>query len=124
MLMLWLNRFFWPVVLGLFLVNNGCVAPIVPDPVSTPKYASFDGTNQNSGWVGYTDSSKSLGIITPKALTRLNRLIDKYGNGKALAITKGEGIVSYGDNYTITPETLVAFMLMSSYERDAKTVSP
>jgi hypothetical protein len=73
------------------------------------------GTNQNSGWLGYTDASKTLGVITPHARDRYNALVERYG--AAWNIQKDFGLAPWTNgNYSITPQALVA----SQWKRDGK----
>lgn len=85
--------------------------------------ASYDGTNQNSGFLGFTNG---YGVITPHARDRYNALIAVYGSRFTPALTHDAGLSPYffdppkGDNYRIDQQHLVYFMDMQRWRREGK----
>lgn len=70
----------WPnstaAALSAALLICGCAKTIIPKPV-VEQQASWDGNEQNSGFLGFT--ADGHGILTGHARDRYNALIDLYG---------------------------------------------
>lgn len=100
-------------VILLFCIVSfqGC-GTIKREPViaTTP---SWMGTNQNSGFIGFTNGN--YGVITPLALERYNLLIEKYGDRFLPPLKKNDGIISVPPNYWITPANLEYFVRMNRW---------
>jgi hypothetical protein len=92
----------------------GCTT-VTPRQVESPT-ASWDGTNQNSGFIGWT--ADGSGIITPHARDRYNGLIDIYGKRFIPPLVFDYGIQPTAANtFTITPEALSDFATMNRWRK-------
>jgi hypothetical protein len=99
----------------IVLINAivGCTT-VSPRIVESPA-ASWDGTNQNSGFIGWSGTS---GIITPHARDRYNGLIETYGKKFVPPLVTDYGITATTSNvYLITPEALADFALMNRWHK-------
>ena len=86
---------------------------VTPDILPPAKAASFDGNEQNSGFVGFT--SDGSGIITAHARDRYNVLLKKYDAGKPDA-----GLISLPTgNYLIDKQHLVTFVELNRKYKSA-----
>jgi hypothetical protein len=95
----------------------GCTTTVTPRIVASLQ-ASWDGTNQNSGFIGFTDAG---GIITPHARDRYNGLIELYGKKFIPPITFDYGISQHtNENYIITPQALSDFAQMNRWYKSTR----
>ena len=98
------------------IVTSGCTSTVTPRTVLSSQ-ASWDGTNQNSGFIGFEGSA---GIITPHARDRYNALIEIYGKKFNPPITSDYGVWPYtGGNYIISPQALTYFTQMNRWRKSA-----
>ena len=102
----------------IMLAANGCTT-VTPAIVESP-HASWDGTNQNSGfirWVGDCEEG------TPHLRARYNAMIATYGKRFAPPITEDYGITATVSNtYIFTPEAIQKFTKMNRWRKlDAVT---
>lgn len=116
---LWLWLAIIALLVYVVLITNGCgtVRPVV---VESPA-ASWDGTNYNSGFIGWTNG---LGIITAHARDRYNGLISTYGKRFNPPLSADYGIQKLtGETpvplpmFTITPEALSDFARMNRWRK-------
>ncbi len=78
--------------------------------------ASFDGSVQNSGLIGFDDAGNA--ILTPHARDRFNALVAVYGKRFAPPLTADYGITPTATNtFLITKEALVKFGQMNSMRK-------
>jgi hypothetical protein len=106
--------------LALGLLVAGCTTLIPKE--AKPKVASFDGLEQNSGFIGF--SPAGWGIITPAARDRYNALAGRFGNRflpPLCAATNGglpPGVVGTSSNaFLIDPEHLAKFIKLTAWQR-------
>lgn len=100
-------------LLLLALMFAGC-GTVAPKPVTAE--ASWDGTNRNSGFIGWT--TNGYGILTPHAHERYNALIEFYGDKFKPKLEKNYGTLEYMDgNYLFTPEAISDFAAMNRWRR-------
>jgi hypothetical protein len=90
------RAFCWAVVLAVALcivalVAGGCSSTVRPAVVHD-RVASWDGTNQNSGFLGYM--ANGSGVITPHGLARYQGLVAAYGARFNPALTNAADGVS------------------------------
>lgn len=107
-----LSKFAIVVVFALTLI--GCVSTVVPKP-TTDKVASWDGTNQNSGFIGFQPDGS--GRITPHARDRYNGLVAIYGKHFIPPLVPDAGLKPDGENWIIDPEHLVKFATMNRWRK-------
>jgi len=118
---------------------TGC-GTVVPKPISSTA-ASWDGTNQNSGFIGFTQTG--TGIITAHARDRYNALIDHYGKRFLIPLKHDQGLIARLDPcqprlitndggrtwqrftpnpneavFEISPKCLADFITMNQWRRD------
>ena len=96
----------------------GC-GTVTPDQVVSDG-PSWDGTNRNSGFVGWT--STGCGILTPHARDRYNALVKDYGSRFRPPLQTDYGLVKIDVDgqptvYQITPEALADFATMNRWRR-------
>lgn len=99
-------------------LTSGCTSTVTPRTVLSSQ-ASWDGTNQNSGFIGFEGSA---GIITPHARDRYNALIEIYGKKFNPPITFDYGVWPMGEtggNYIISPQALTYFTQMNRWRKSA-----
>jgi hypothetical protein len=99
----------------ILLINalSGCTTA-TPRVVESPA-ASWDGTNQNSGFIGWSGHS---GVITPHARDRYNALIEIYSKKFVPPLLTDYGITATTSNvFLITPEALADFVLMNRWHK-------
>lgn len=102
------------VLLVLISILFGGCTTVTPRLVTSPT-ASWDGTNQNSGFIGWSSTS---GIITPHARDRYNSLIDIYGKRFAPPLSFDYGIKPTTTNtFIISPEALTDFIQMNRWRK-------
>lgn len=100
-------------LLLLALTINGC-GTVAPKPVKAS--ASWDGTNQNSGFIGW--AAGGCGVLTPHAYERYNSLIKVYGDRFHPPLTEGRGVIGYTNGtYLFTPEAISDFAAMNRWRR-------
>lgn len=110
-------KIFAAVWLVVVAVNAVVSCTIIPRTVRS-REASFDGTNQNSGFVGWTADGK--GVLTARARARYNELVRLYGERFLPAIGSDYGIERHQtapEQWTITPEALVKFQTMTRWHK-------
>lgn len=106
----------WIYVVCVTFWEVGCSTTVAPRS-ATDIVASFDGNQQNSGFIGYT--ADGCGIITPRAKDRYNALIGVYGNKFLPVLVPDEGTKAYTNGtYLIDAEHLVKFGTMNQWRRD------
>ncbi len=104
-----LGAFFW------LLLTCGCASTVAPEPVRET-VASWDGTNQNSGFIGYLVDGR--GLITESACRRYNGLIAVYGARFIPPLQADDGIRATGTNtFIIDQQHLQYFMTMQRWRR-------
>lgn len=108
----WLNKILGVGAAAVLLV--ACANTVVPKP-TRDNMASYDGTNQNSGFVGYLPNG--AGEITPHARDRYNGLIAVYSKRFLPPLTPDAGLKTHGENWEIDPEHLVKFMQMNRWRK-------
>lgn len=109
--LLWL---LWAFAISVLI--SGCTTTVTPR-VSTASQASWDGTNQNSGFLQFEGVT---GVITPHARDRYNGLIEIYGKKFVPPIMHDYGVWPYiGGNYIISPQALTYFAQMNRWRRGA-----
>ena len=98
----------------LALMSSGCTT-VTPKIVESPG-ASWDGTNQNNGFLGWT--TNGCGRLTPHARARYNGLIEVYGQKFLPPLTADYGITP-GDagEFIFTPEALADFVRMNRWRK-------
>jgi len=101
--------------LAAVVLFAGCTSTVAPRPVISYQ-ASWDGTNQNSGFLGFVGAS---GIITEHARDRYNGLIDIYGKKFVPPIGHDYGILPYypAGTYSISPQALTYFSQMNRWRK-------
>ena len=108
------------VVVGVMLA--GCATTITP-PVAAPASDSWDGTNQNSGFISFTRSGNGAvtgAVITPHARDRYNVLMREYGNAWGI-LAPDSGIVAIpGNSYWIDAQHLGYFADAQRWKRNGR----
>lgn len=114
-------RFIAAILLAVALaIGAGCASTVRPNlPHDTQ--ASFDGTNQNSGFIGFAENHS--GIITAHARDRYNALIFLYGSQFKPALKSDDGVTAVvpAGLYLIDPQHLVYFATMNRWHKEGKT---
>ena len=99
------------------LLVAGC-GTVAPKPVFSSE-PSWDGTNQNSGFLGWAPDGR--GVLSAGAYLRYNDLAGRYGARFAPALAAGAGCVGTGTNtWLIDQEHLADFATMSRWKRSGK----
>jgi len=91
----------------------GCSTVVPQTPVNNT--ASYDGDQQNSGFVGFvTNNNVVFGVVTMHSKDRYNNLIEVYGS-KVIhpPIPKNYGLQDNKTNCWLTLEALVDYMKMN-----------
>lgn len=103
---------FWLVVVLLNALASCTITPRIVRPAD----ASFDGSQKNSGFLGWTESGE--GVLTSRARARYNELVRLHGNKFLPALESDYGIKP-GTNGTfiITQEALVKFQTMTRWHK-------
>jgi hypothetical protein len=104
----------WALLLALAL--TGCAGTIRP-AVVTRNAASWDGTNQNSGFLMFTNGGA---LITSHARDRYNGLIGTYGARFVPPLAPDAGVQAAGIWYQIDAEHLADFCTMERWRREGK----
>lgn len=100
----------------------GCMGTVTPERVGH-KQASFDGAQQNSGFMGWTEDGR--GILTAHARDRYNSLIGSYGNRFAPALQPDCGLTATGTNtWIIEDQALDNFATMNEWRIEAAGQRP
>lgn len=102
----------WLVAMALHVFASCTITPRTVRPVD----ASFDGTQKNSGFIGWTEDGR--GSITSRARSRFNELVRHHGDKFLPPITPDYGLTP-GTNGTwlITQESLVKFQTMNRWHK-------
>jgi hypothetical protein len=101
-------------LVGLWLLAIVGCTTVTPRLVESPA-ASWDGTNQNSGFIGWSGAS---GLITPHARDRYNALIQIYGQKFAPPLVADYGLTATSSNvFLIKPEALTDFATMNRWRK-------
>lgn len=113
---------FYVIVPVLFF--GGCLAGCTVAPrVVTESVASFDGNQQNSGFIGFT--TNGAGIITPHARDRYNALVATYSAKFLPPLTADSGITPTATNtFLIDAEHLSDFGIMNHWRKQTLTPTP
>jgi hypothetical protein len=111
-------RFLSSAALAL-LLGVGCVRTIIP-VIPSASQPSYDGTNQNSGFVGF-DASRN-GILSAHARDRYNSLVADYGALIKPPVKPGEGLAgpTSTNTWLIDPQHLVYFATFSRWHREGR----
>ncbi len=117
----WVKRGFLAVVIALVVfigwAASGCASTVTPDRVDA-RQASWDGNQQNSGWLGFLPDGS--GHITANARASYNQLIAIYGRDFLPELRKDDGVKPFSDGtYSIDREHLADFMTMAEKHRAA-----
>lgn len=116
------------VILGLAIlfVASGCTTTITP-PRPKPTQASFDGGQQNSGYLGtvtnvFASQTNISARITLHARDRYNALIVDYGQYFKPPLKPGEGVSATSDPnvFLIDQEHLVKFLTLNRWRKEGK----
>ena len=100
-------------LLGVLLWCASCANTVTPRQVKS-QVASWDGTNQNSGFIGFDAAGN--GIITPHARDRYNALVDVFGKQFQPPVNRDDGVTATATNtYVIDPQHLDYFMRMNRW---------
>lgn len=100
---------------SLAALSSGCGCTTVIPKTVTSSQPSWDGTNQNSGFIRFEGNS---GVITSNARVRYNGLIEIYGKKFVPPITTDFGVWPDKDgNYIITPQALTKFIEMNRWRK-------
>jgi hypothetical protein len=104
--------------LALVISVCGCVGTVRPAPV-TRAMASWDGTNQNSGFLCWTNGGA---IITEQARERYDGLRMTYGMLESPVVRAGDGIQSGPDFATwfIDSQRLAYFSKWTRWKREGR----
>lgn len=103
-------------IFGLISSGCGCTTTVIPKTVES-SIPSWDGTNQNSGFIGFEGNS---GKITLLARDRYNALIAIYGKRFVPPLTPDYGTQSHIDgNFIITAEALSKFIQMNRWHKSS-----
>lgn len=104
-------------MLALALVI-GCartVTPVIPHDTQ----ASWDGNQQNSGFIGWAQDGS--GIITPHARDRYNALVSVYGTNFAPVLKLDAGLIATTTNtFLIDAQHLVYFDTMNRWKKEGR----
>jgi len=80
---------------------------------------SFDGNEQNGGFIGYT--TNGFGVLTPRGRERYNALIDTYGASLTPPLTNDYGVQPFTNGtWLITKEAVVKFNAMNARRKAGK----
>jgi hypothetical protein len=103
----------WLVVVSFHALASCTITPRIVRPPD----ASFDGTQKNSGFLGWTDDGQ--GIITARARARFNELVRLHGHKFLPALAPDYGITPGATNgqWLITQEALVKFQTMNRWQK-------
>lgn len=107
------------VVLNAWL-QLGCASTVTPRVVRD-SVASWDGTNQNSGFIGYLPDGS--GLLTSQAFHRYQGLVHDFG-GRFLPpiVYSTDGVTPTGTNtFIIDPQHLEYFATMNRWRKQAGT---
>jgi hypothetical protein len=103
---------------AVLLVGGGCTSTVTPNNVTTHE-TGFSGNEANGGFVGFAPDGQ--GIITERAKTKYNALIEIYGKEFLPPISKDFGLTTYTNGTSlITGEALSNFMLMNQWYKNGK----
>lgn len=92
------------------IILISCSSTIRPKPIES-NVPSFDGTNQNSGLLGF--DNYGYVIISQRAYDQYNLLIDKYGHTFIPPLTLSYGAESWTNGtYRLTPEAAFNYAKM------------
>ena len=107
-------------LLAILILSCAACGTVTPKAVES-SVASFDGNEQNSGFLGFFPEGAR---ITAHARDRFNLLVSIYGRDANLS--KDQGLSRNSDGtYTITREVLVKFLQMNDWHRAGlKPVTP
>lgn len=101
-----------------FMTLAGCAGTVRPGTAHA-KTASWDGNEQNSGFLGF-DPLTGNGVMTPHARERYNGLIASYGGRFTPALHQDAGLWPTGTNtFLIDAEHLADFARMNRWRRGA-----
>lgn len=99
----------------VMLVGCGTVRPRPP----VDHVASFDGTNQNSGFIGFAPDGR--GIITAHARDRYNSLIGLYGSQFLPPLKPDDGLSAQADGtWLMDQQHITYFADMIRWKREGK----
>lgn len=110
---------------SLLLVLPAC-GTVRPKPI-TDKVASWDGNQQNSGFLRFNEDGS--GLISARARERYDRLIEQFGNRFQVPVRAGEGItpgpVLNGEpTFSLDAQHLVQFIQMNRWWKEQKSPGP
>jgi hypothetical protein len=105
-------------LLASLLAGAGCASTVIPRTV-TDSAPSWDGTNQNSGLVGF--SPDGGGIITSNARERYNGLVVIYGARFVPALKADAGLWQMPDGtWHIDQQHLACFAKMNRWRKEGR----
>lgn len=111
--------FFWLAIFAFIvcILNAGCTTTLHPVNV-TPRTASFDGTNQNSGVISF-DKTNHFGIVTDNWRARYDVLIGDYSKKFTPPISADYGLTSLSNGtWSATAEAFVDMGKMELWRRN------
>lgn len=105
--------------LSLTAVLAGCAGTVAPKVVASSQ-ASWDGTNQNSGSIGWAPGKRL--IITPHARDRYNALISSYGSRFKPALVPDQDIEpsGTGNTFLLAPAGIEHFSAMVQWDKQTR----
>lgn len=106
--------------LAALLFFTGCTTTVTPK-IPHAAQASFDGDQQNSGFLG--KDALGFEIITAHARDRYNGLIETYGRGFSPALKPDDGVTPNPDSpgtFRIDREHLIKFATMNRWRREGR----
>lgn len=96
----------------------GCARTVAPRPVAD-QTASWDGNEQNSGFIGYAPDGS--GIITSHAQARYNALVVLFGSRFVPPLRPGDGLKATGTNtWMIDAQHLEYFTRMNRWHKSGE----
>lgn len=117
MLLLWAGAIVATLI--AVMTTTGC-APTYRPKAPIAAAASWDGTEQNSGLIGFDAATKKW-IITPHARDRYNELMARYGTNFLPAVKPGDGITATASNvFLIDSQHLADFASANRWRKSGK----
>jgi hypothetical protein len=107
------------VVVCVIVGTVACTTTVTPVQIKDTVH-SYDGTNQNSGFIG--SGTNGCGYITPHARDRYNGYIEIYGKRFIPPLVCDEGLkyIATSNVWEIDQEHLVKFGVMNQWRKSGK----